>query len=649
MTNPCPGIPADVNTVKDLVVKEYQNFVDRVRNLDQTAKVAADALSTFNPEAYIADWSLDLSGINGLQAPDLTEDLTDAPDYIPVDPNYDLSRPTQDDLLPFDDGSGIPTNAPERDYPDFQPGQLTPPTIDIPEFRESAPDLEFGDEPVDIVINDVPLPLLYTPNVPDAPDDADLGEFTPTAPNFTEQTVQDMFFPDIDRAVTDLTQHLATNAIQPGVRDALNLMVTSANGTGTGLAPNVEQALFDRARERVKEDEIKAIEAAKDYWASKGFELPGTTVLTRELEARHQGMVERGRINRELSINFHNQEIENLRFAVQQGLTYEIQLMQVYAEAYNIGRQVAEGHAAVLRSVAEIAARMHEINLAIYTSEIQVFQAQTELALQEIQKFRILVEAERAKADFNNSTVAVYEAQIRAELSKVDIYRGRIDAYSARIGAETAKIDGFRAKVQAYTAQISGETAKTDVFSAEVQNESARVNAQQALIDGYRARVGAYEAEVSAQATKTRSINEVVESQARIYATEMDGYVAALNAETRRIESAVTVFRGQVEAYQARLSKLEVDGRLKLAAFDKDLAKEQGLLQEQTGNLDRELDALRSATQLELQKLSDAARINGQLAAASMASLNLSAGLQAGDSVSSSGQTSCSTTYSASL
>lgn len=644
----CPGLPADVTTVKDLVTKEYQNFVDRVRNLDATASVAAAALSDFNPNAYIDDWSLDISGLEALKAPDLTESLGDAPNYQGVDTNYDLARPTQDELLPFDDGSNIPTNAPAPDYPNFTGSTLTPPNVNIPAFTETAPTLDFGAEPADIVIADVPPPILFSPRPPAAPDDADLGEFDPEKPNFTEQTVQDVFFTDLTNATNTLVNIFASNAVQPGVRDALNLMVTAANGTGTGLPPALEQQLFDRARERITEDETKAIEAAKDYWAGKGFDLPGITVLTRELEARHQGMVERGRINRELSIQFHNQEIENLRFAVQQGLTYEVQLMQVYAEAYDIGRRVAEGHAAVLRTVAEIAARMHEINLAIYTAEIQVFEAQVNLALQEIQKFRILVDAERAKADFNNSTVAVYEAQIRAELSKVDIFRGRIDAYSARIGAETAKIQGFNAKVDAYTAQIRGETAKTDVFSAQVQNETARVQAQQALVDGYRARVQAYEAEVQAQATRTRSINEVVESQARIYATEMDGYVASLNAETRRIESAVNVFRGQVDAYQAQLAKLETDGRLKLAGFDRDLAKEQAVLQQQAGDLDRELDALRSATQLELQKLSDAARINGQLAAASMASLSLGAQLSATDSVTSAGQTTCSTTFSGS-
>jgi hypothetical protein len=453
--------------------------------------------------------------------------------------------------------------------------------------------------------------------------------------------VQDLFFPDMNTAATQLAQSFTENAIQPAVRDALNLMTQG----GTGLPAELEQALFDRARERITEDVQENVEKARDDWAARGFTLPGAAVAGAVLEARHQGLVEKGRINRELSINYHNQEIENLRFVVQQGLQYEVQLLQVYAEAYDIGRRVAEGHAGVLRATAEIAARMHEINLAIYTAEIEVFRAKVELELQKVQKYRLEIDAERAKADTNDALVRQYEAQIRAELAKVDIYRGRIDAYGARISAETAKIQGFSAKVDAYVAQIRGEATKTEVFSAEVQNEQARVQAQQALVDGYRARVAAYEAEVQAQATRTRSINEVVESQARIYATEMDGYVAALNAETRRIESAVTVFRGQVEAYQAQLAKLETDGRLRLAGFDKDLAREQAALQQQSGDLDRELESLRSATQLELQKLSDAARINGQLAAASMAALSLGAQVTASDSVSSAGSSSCSTSF----
>jgi hypothetical protein len=645
MSNPCVGVAADVGTVKDLVQKEYQSFIDRVRNLDATAGVVADALAAFDPSAYIGDWSLDYKGLENLAAPTLTNELEDAPTFTPVSTNYDISRPTRNTLLPLDDGRDIPTDAPDRDYPNFTPATLSPPTINIESFTEEAPTLEFGEEPVEAVINTVPLPLLYQPTLPVAPEDADLAEFDPTKPNFTSQQVQDVFFSDLEMATDQLVEHFQTYAVQPATRDALTLM----NQGGTGLPANIEQALFDRARERVSEVTAEAIETAQAYWASKGFDLPGTTVLAQVQEARIQGQVEKGRINRELSIQFHQQEIENLRFSVQQGLQYEIQLMQVYAEAYNIGRQVAEGHAAVLRTVAEIAARMHEINLAIYTAEIEVFRANIELELQKVQKYRLEVEAERAKADTNDALVRQYEAQIRAELAKVEIYRGRIDAYEARIGAETAKIDGFRARVEAFNAQIRGETAKAEVFGAQVQNEQARVGAQQALVDGYRARVSAYETEVTAQATKTRSINEVVESQARIYASEMDGYVAALNAETRRIEAAVSTFRGQVDAYQAQLSAIEVEGRLKLAAFDKDLERERANLQSQASDLDRELESLRSATQLELQKLSDAARINGQLAAASMASLSLTASISATDSVTNIGSSSCSTNYTASL
>jgi hypothetical protein len=641
MSNPCVGVTADVGTVKDLVQKEYQNFVDRVRNLDVSAGVAAAALSEFNPSVYIDDWSLNYDGLRGLETPELTASLGDAPAFVPASPHYDLAPPEQDNLLPFDDGSDIPTDAPERDYPIYQPATLTPPAITIQSFTEEAPELAFGEAPAEIFVNDVPLPLLYTPQPPAAPEEADLSAFEPTAPGFTSQHVQDIFFSDIDAATNQLLDYFQTYAVQQSTRDALNLM----NQGGTGLPPEIEQALFDRARERVTEVTAEAVETAQQYWAAKGFDLPGTTVLAQVQEARIQGQVEKGRINRELSIQFHQQEIENLRFAVQQGLQYEIQLMQVYAEAYNVGRQVAEGHAAVLRTVAEIAARMHEINLAIYTAEIEIFRANVELELQKVQKYRLEVDAERAKADTNDALVRQYEAQIRAELSKVDIYRGRIEAYQARIGAETAKIDGFRARVDAFSAQIRGETSKAEVFGAQVQNEQGRVAVQQALVDGYRARVGAYEAEVQAQATKTRSINEVVQAQAQIYATEMDGYVAALGAETRRIEAAVSAFRGQVEAYQAQLAQVETEGRLKLAGFDKDLERERANLQSQSGDLDRELEALRSATQLELQKLSDAARINGQLAAASMAALSLGAQVTASDSVSSAGSSSCSTSF----
>lgn len=66
-------------------------------------------------------------------------------------------------------------------------------------------------------------------------------------------------------------------------------------------------------------------------------------------------------------------------------------------------------------------------------------------------------------------------------------------------------------------------------------------------------------------------------------------------------------------------------------------------------NIDRALAQLTTSSELELARLSDSAKINAQLAAASMASLSISATLSGSDAWSAGSQSSCSTSYAGSL
>ena len=89
---------------------------------------------------------------------------------------------------------------------------------------------------------------------------------------------------------------------------------------GTGLPPAVEDALFSSARERDSSETARAVQEAVDTWAGRNFSMPPGMLAKSVSVVREQGRLKAAETNRDILIEAAKWEIENIRFAVQQGL-----------------------------------------------------------------------------------------------------------------------------------------------------------------------------------------------------------------------------------------------------------------------------------------------------------------------------------------
>ena len=92
---------------------------------------------------------------------------------------------------------------------------------------------------------------------------------------------------------------------------------------GTGIPPVVEEALFARTRERERAETEREIQAANDTWAARGFSMPPGMLAKQAAVIREQGRLKSAELNRDIMVQAATWEIENLRFAVQQGIALE--------------------------------------------------------------------------------------------------------------------------------------------------------------------------------------------------------------------------------------------------------------------------------------------------------------------------------------
>jgi hypothetical protein len=637
----------------ELVSAEYRAYSDRTRNLSTDAAADIERLTNFTPDFASVNFQVDTGPVADIVVPSLDVDASNRPAYSEPAERFNTAAPTKPVLRPLDDGAGLRAlgDAPDPDYGRFVSRSPAPPVLNFPSSPGPAPAIDAGEAPSE--------PSLVEPDVPSLIDLPDIGEVPPIVldrvpeiPEFAppDSALQDIYFQDHDLKRDELDTLIQTFAhTDTGLtelRPAFARVIEAINAENTGLPEHVQQEIFDQGRERLREDQLRSEREAESRWAARGFELPGAALLAAVVEARRTRQVEAGRLNRELTVRVHEQAIENMRYVIDRAVAYEGQLMNIFLQVDNNARQLAFEHYQVMRGIYDAYLAIHELNIRAYQAQIAVYEANVRIELSKLEAYRTELEAIRVRGEINEQEVRIYEAQIRAQAQRVETYQGRVNAYRGKIEAELSKVQAFNATVEAYSAEIRGVAERVNVFEAEVRSEEARTRAHGAQVEAFRARVEAFRSQVDAEATRTRTINDTVTAQAQIYGTEVDAWAAGVQADNQRVERAVSAHRANIDAYLAELNNEETAARLRALGFDKELEQARTILTTQVGNIDRALTNVRTASELELQRLESAARINAQLAAASMAALNLSASLQGSDSFSASSQSNCSTNFS---
>lgn len=649
MATPCnvylPGSGA-----YEFVDKEYTAYTDRIRNLSSDAAVDIEALEQFTPDFSSLTFEVDTSPIANVTSPELGLLDTETPTYSPVDLIYPTSPPSQLSGTDLDDGDGIRAvgNAPAPDYGTFVPRDYTAPDIQLPASVGPAPDLPDRTEPT--------APTLTLPEGIVLRDIGDPGEapqislesFAKEIPLFDapDDALQDVYFADHALKAQEVAAFVTSQAELPEVRAAL---LSALDGNGIIVPAWVQSEAFDAARSRAIEGSRQAQWDATNQWAARGFDLPGAGLLAANVEVGRQLTAEQARINAEILNQTYTQAVETYRRMIEAGLQHEQALHRIFIDIDNNARELANGHFAVLQGIYNISIALYELQIRAYIAEINVYEANVRIELAKIEVYKSQLEALKLESDLNLQEIERYTAELRASETLVGIYTAQVSALNGLVQSDLAKVSAFNAKVNAYSAEVDAVTKEIDVYEAQIRSEATRAQVYGTTVDAYRARVEGYTARINAEATKTRSINDVVIAESQIYKTQVDAWAAGVSTDVARVQASVDEFRARIEAYTAELSRDEVDGRLKALGFDKELEQAKLVVANEIKNIDRALQQLTTASELELQKLSDAARINAQLAAASMASLSISASLSGSDSWAAGSTSSCSTNYSGSL
>jgi len=284
---------------------------------------------------------------------------------------------------------------------------------------------------------------------PEAPSNAELtpnSVDSPNRPTFTSITIPTITIPSYDVVEPDINFNYDESDYSSNLNDLIiSTVQTAIEEGGTGLGEDVEEALWERARDRTVLENERLYAETEDYFASRGYEIPPGMLSGRLLE-----------ISKE--INRNNQQL-NFEITIEQARIAKEQSQFIITAATNLEGQEKELFNATASRLLESAKTAADVILKVYTTKVEAYASR-------LQATALNVEIEKTKA----SIVTESNSNL------VSIYQSDIDAYKVRVGTELSIVENI-AKVYGY--KIAG-------YEADAKSLAVTLDAQ---IEEYKARI----------------------------------------------------------------------------------------------------------------------------------------------------------------
>lgn len=476
----------------------------------------------------------------------------------------------------------------------------------------------FDDDPPLLIFGSAPT--AFSDPAPDAPginlqfDYPDLVVNLPAPPDLLSISIapfDGINIPDVDFDLPVLTAvapsireyvpgALYTSALLTAVQTSLKDRIT--NG-GTGLNPDVENAIWDRGREREyrqKDDNIRAL----DQMEGMGFAFPPGVYLDARLKIETELSYATAGVSREVMIKQAELEQSNVNNALTLAVQLEGQLMTytnaVEQRLFDSTRYATEAGISIYNAQVQAYAAYVDA----YKGKVQIYEAQIRAEVAKVDAYRAQIAAEEAKAQVNTALVQQYRVQADVALSAVEIYKAQLGAIQTKAEIEKAKIETFGEQVRAYVARINAYTAGVEGYRASIEAEGTKQTAYKSKVDAYTARV-----EAGARVADAR----IAEFRGRIEAkgVELQGYQAALSAETSRANAIAASNSTVADAYRSTVTGI--------ASFNDTLTKQwQASLDQAQRVSDIAINAAKANAELYVTTRSlalDAAKVGAQVSA----------------------------------
>lgn len=566
----------DINGPAEIVQDKYQRSIDMADQAQRQSKSMQDALnaSIYAPPTFSVRWST-------MAAPS----LPDVPE-LPTLPVVNFTLP---------DGQPAPLDL----------GAL--PDVVIDDFTAVAPTMDFGVAP-DIVIGAAPtLPQLSDVPLPDAPDVQ-----LPDVPTFLTLTTHTFGGVNLHEDWLDRLDNVPElQLLEPApfvfarppayasqLLDDLKALIAQRIRGGTGLSSAVEQALWDRARDRETKAALAREQEVLRSAEALGFPLPQGALAGQLADARREYHEKLAELSREIAIKQAELEQSNVKDAIEQGLSLESQLMDQAVKldqlAFESAKVAAENALAVYNGQIE----RYKALLDGYRTFASTYETVIKAEMNKVEMFKAMLQAEQIKAEINQSLVSRYKAEIEGRMAAVEIYKTRVQAAQTLVSLEQTKVQAAGEQIRAFVATINAETSKMELYKSKVMAEATKQEA-------FKTQAQAYQSKVGAQAERARLAIAQLQGKISFKQLEWEGWRARLSGEVAKMDAAAKQSNIMVDGYRASAQAVETKSTGLMRRWEADIKQYESsnLIALQTAKMNTDAAIQTNNARLEAAKI----------------------------------------------
>lgn len=410
----------------------------------------------------------------------------------------------------------------------------------------TRPSYTFPPNPVISAITIPSKPALTNPTMDSVTLGALLDLLLPSAPdvNIAAFTVT----PPDEITITPGTWAFTVNNIlisdDPMVQAIIDRLTDNIQNGGTGLTPEIEDAIWNRDSERMEQQLSDSTDKVMNMWAKKGFTLPDGLLAHSLSEVQKEYMNKRIDRSREIAIEQAKLEQANIFKSLEIATSVAFKLIDALTEYEKLTMSAQELTAKYANEYIRLTIETHNSNIDRYKAMVQAYEILVRSAMVEVEIYKAELEGELAKVNINEATVKVYSEQITAAIAK---YRGQLE--------------GNQLLTQIYSTEMQGALTESQVNESIVRVYSERVRAVMAEIDVYKADVDAFAAKIGAEKTK------------------IDANIAQITAWSKTADVEIAAFNGRLEEMKAwsayNISTAEINNKASEFAIRLQLAFEE--------------------------------------------------------------------------
>ncbi|CAM4266454.1 Outer membrane protein TolC [Comamonas aquatilis] len=481
------------------------------------------------------------------------------------------------------------------------------PDVEVVGFDLQPPAMDFGTAP-NLVIGQAPaLPQMREVAIPDAPDVQ-----LPDAPAFLALTTHTFGGVDLREdwlARLDDTPEL--HLLEPApfefkrapgyaseLLSNLKAVIAARIQGGTGLSPVVEQAIWDRSRDRETQVALAREQEVMRSAESLGFPLPSGVLAGQLADARREYLDKLSGLSRDIAIKQAELEQSNVKDAIAQGLQLEGQLMEQAMQLDRLSFEAAKTAADHGIAAHNAALERYKALLDAYRTFAMAYETVIKAEMNKVEVYKAMLQAEQTKAEINQSLVARYKAEIEGRMAAVEIYKTRVQAAQTLVSLEQTRIQAGGEQIRAFVATINAESSKMELYKIRIQAEATKQEA-------YKSQVQAYGAYTGAQAERARVAVAKAQAQIAAKGMEWDAWKARLSGEVAKMDAAVKQSTVLVDGYRVSAMAIEAKAGSYMRRWEADIKQYEASknITLQTAKLNADVAIQANAARLEAAKI----------------------------------------------